>query len=1356
MNRTRVVLASALVVLLAAVTHGRGAQTAALTADVFKNLEIRNIGPTLVTGRVVDIEIDPKNPSTWYIASAFGGLWKTTNRGIAFEHVFPASGSTDAFSLCCVVVDPKDSNVVWLGTGENNSQRSAHFGTGVYKSTDAGETWKRVGLENSEHIGKILIDPRNSNTVYIASQGPLFTEGGGGDRGVFKTTDGGGTWTRSLFINDTTGVTDLAFDPKNPNTIFAGTYQRMRHVGQMIGGGPDGGVFKTTDAGKTWTKLTKGLPPGEVGRIAVATDPKAPGRVYALIDAKMPSGRGGRGGGGGGGGGGGRGGRGAELPYVAPPAPTEDNAMGFYRSDDNGSSWTRLSIYRGGGPAYYSELFVDPWVPDTVWSVNTPWEWTRDGGKTWHQVGVEQGSGAFAVHVDHHVVEFDPSDKNHILLGNDGGVYETYQLDKLHETPAGEETGVSWRFFSNLPITQFYRVSAGNELPFYTVCGGTQDNFSECGPSRTSHTLGIRTSDWYVIQGGDGFFARHDQGDPNIVYGSSQTGGVGRFDRRTGRTTSIRPGPQNTVDMDGKPIVPPEPPGARQGGAGAAGGRGGGGRGGGMGDRVNWDAPYIISAHSPTRLYWGSQYVYRSDDRGDHWVRISPDLSRDLDWQTLPIMGKVWPDGSIALHESTTALSNIVSIEESPLLDGLIFAGTDDGLLQITDDGGKNWRKVEDFPGVPKWTYISHVHASPRDVNTVFVTLNNWQSGDYKPYIVKSTDRGRTWTNISGDLPPKHDVWAIAQDHVNGNLLFAGTEFGLYFTVDGGTHWIQLEGGMPAAQVRDMQLQRRENDVVMATFGNGFWILDDYSPLREVTPETMAQQARLFPLRRAFEFTPWGLAQDGSAGLATLGGNYAMPNPPNGAVLTYNVGQAIPDSATLAVTIYDDNGRQVRRMEVDKTLGLHRVSGTSAPTPPPTTPAAMWNRRPASTTRKRRRSSSRSRRRAAPAPRAHAAGAPVRRAPRASEAGAAAVVRRYRRGSIAPKSARSSAIRSRRSGRRRCSWWRRCRSRTTSSIDRGFKDSRIQGLKLEARGFSPGRRGNDMKRVQIVFGGTMVVLAAVVTFGQGQGRGAGRLTADAFMGLELRSLGPSITTGRVADIAIDLKNTSVYYVAAAAGGLWKRRTAATTWTPIFDTGGAFNLCCVVVDPKDSNVLWLGTGENSNPRSAMVGDGLYKSTDGGATWKQVGLPGSEHIGKIVIDPRNSNVVYVAAQGPLWSPGGDRGVYKTTDGGATWKASLTVSPRHGRERSRHRSQQSRRPLRVDLAAPPRRPASSSAAVRRAASTRPPMPAAPGRILANGLPKGDMGRIALGVDPKAKPTRVYALANALARGVGVLSLG
>ncbi len=910
----------------AALPSGQGQDR--LDEAALKGLEFRSIGPGFTTGRVQDVDIDPKNPNVWYVSSAFGGLWKTENRGISFAPIFDQGGS---FTLCCIAIDPKDSNVLWLGTGENTSQRSAHFGDGVYKSTDAGKTWKHMGLKNSEHIGEILVDPRNSNTVYVSSQGPLWSAGG--ERGVYKTTDGGATWNRVLHISDDTGVADIRFQPGKPDVIYASAYQRRRAVGQMIGGGPEGGIHKTVDGGKKWTKLTNGLPTGDMGRAGLAVDPKNPNRVYALIDAKRPEsgffrsddagaswtrigrsvareGAGGRGGG--------RGQTapvqpptpcapiGAAAPAPATPEPAAPAADAPQQGrGGRGNQGPQDDCYRGGGAQYYHEIWADPYRADWVWSVNVNVELSKDGGKTWSDTGLEDTG----VHVDHHAITFDPVDPKHILLGNDGGLYETY------------DEGKTWRFFTNLPITQFYRLSVDNAKPFYNVCGGTQDNFSFCGPSRSMNPWGVRTSDWFIINGGDGFQSRNDPEDPMIVYGQSQDGNPSRWNMRTNERRGIRP-PQSNGSGGG----------GRGGGRGAGGGAGAGGDPAAAPagpvvprDRSNWDTPFIISPHSASRLYWASQYVYRSDDRGDSWTRVSPDLSRNLDPFAIPIMGKVWPRDSIALNTSTTALSNVVSLDESPLLEGLLYAGTDDGLLQITEDGGKNWRKVEDFPNVPKHTYVSDVAPSTRDVNTVFVALNNWQRGDYKPYIVKSTDRGKTWTNITSNLPDKHDVWTVLQDHENANLLFAGTEFGLFVSVDGGGRWVQMKGGLPPIQVRDMAIQKRENDLVLATFGRGFYILDDYSALRGISAQALAAEAQLFPLRDALSFSTRGSAPAGSAGIGTLSGNTTFDNPPAGAVFTYNVGAALPAETKLVLTISNQQGQQVRRMDVDKAPGLRRV-----------------------------------------------------------------------------------------------------------------------------------------------------------------------------------------------------------------------------------------------------------------------------------------------------------------------------------------------------------------------------------------------------------------------------------------------
>ena len=872
----------------AATVSGISGQSDRMTADTFKGLAFRSIGPGLTSGRISDVAIDPKNPSVWYVAAAAGNLWKTENRGNTFTPIFERHG---AYSLGAVTVDPRNSNIVWLGTGENNNQRSVSFGDGVYKSTNAGVTWTRMGLENSEHIQNIVVDPRNSNVVYVTAIGPLWA--GGGDRGLYKTTDGGQTWEAVLTIGPDTGVTDMVMDPRRPDVIYAAALQRRRAVGQLIGGGPESGLYKSTNGGGTWTKLTKGLPSVEIGRIGLGINWRNPRTVYALVTAQKGEG-------------------------------------GFFRSDDAGATWTRIGKqvqtgrrggappaggepqqgrgpgddwYRGGDPGYYNEIFVDGHDPETIWSPQTNMDRSTDGGKTWTTVPLP------GVHIDHHDIVFDPADPKHHIIANDGGLYESWDGLK------------TFRHFTNLPLSQFYRIWTDNARPFYHVCGGAQDNGSICGPSRTVNRAGIRTSDWISVGGGDGFQGRVDPDDPNVVYAQSQEGALQRLDLRTGQSISIRPNARNAV---GGPSAPPidapetaSPPG--RGGRGAQGILFGGGRGAGRFGRWQWDSPLIISPHAGRRLYFGGERVYRSDDRGDSWTAVSGDLTRQLDATKIPIMGKVWPTDSVAFNQATTTLSTITALDESPLLEGLLVAGTDDGLVQVTEDGGKEWRKVEAFPGVPEHTYVTDVYLSPRDSNTIFVTLNNYLRGDFKPYIVKSTDRGRTWAPVSGDLPQRSGAWSIAQDDVNANLLFAGLEFGVYFTADGGVRWIQLTGGIPTAQARDLVIQRREKDLVVGTFGRGAFILDDYTALRDITPQALGEDARLFPLRDASMFDTLGQVQ------ATWG-DPATPNPPYGAIFTYSVGQVPAAGTTLVLTIADDTGKHVRRIELAREPGLHRVA----------------------------------------------------------------------------------------------------------------------------------------------------------------------------------------------------------------------------------------------------------------------------------------------------------------------------------------------------------------------------------------------------------------------------------------------
>jgi photosystem II stability/assembly factor-like uncharacterized protein len=890
---------------MAATAFGQGSP--GLTPEAFETFAFRSLGPSLTTGRLSDIAVDPRNSSVWYVAASAGNLWKTENRGNTWAPVFETYGS---YSLGAVVIDPKDSNVVWLGTGENNNQRSVSFGDGIYKSIDAGRTWSRAGLENSEHIQNILIDPRDSNVVFVSAIGPLWSAGG--DRGLFKTTDGGKTWKAILSISADTGVTDVAMDPKNPNVLYAAAYQRRRAVGQLVGGGPESGLYKTSDGGVKWTKLTKGLPTVEIGRIGIGINWKNPNTVYALVTAQRGQGgffrsddagaswtrigrtvqtAGGRAGGAAGGRAGGREGQPAAPPAAcgpvsaaaAPPTPpaTEAPAGGGRGQGPNDD------CYRGGDPGYYNEIFVDGHDPETIWSPQTQMWRSTDGGKTWSAVPMQ------GVHVDHHEIVFDRTDRNHIVIGNDGGLYETYDGMK------------TWRHFTNLPLSQFYRVSTDNAKPFYNVCGGMQDNGSICGPSRTMNgRAGIRTSDWYSVGSGDGFQTRSDPEDPDIVYAEVQEGGFSRLDLRTGERVNLRQRLNQQLF--------PQQAGAQGSAGGRAGGRGATGR-------WHWDTPLVISPHAPRRVYVAGERVYRSDDRGDTWVAVSGDLTRNLDAAAIPIMGKVWPRDSVAFNQATTQLSTITVVDESPLVEGLIYVGTHDGLVHVTGDGGKNWTKIEKISDLPEFTFVTDIFASPREADVVFATFNNYQRGDYKPYVYRSADRGRTWTSVAGNLPARSGAWSVVQDHVNGQLLFTGMEFGVWFTVDGGARWTQLRGGIPTTQARDLHIQRRESDLVVGTFGRGAFVLDDFSALRGLTEQALTAEAALFPLRDAYLFNELGHR-------TAAWGNESTPNPPYGAVFTYHLGQAPSADARFVLTIADDTGKSFRRLDLQKTPGVHRIA----------------------------------------------------------------------------------------------------------------------------------------------------------------------------------------------------------------------------------------------------------------------------------------------------------------------------------------------------------------------------------------------------------------------------------------------
>ena len=773
--------------------------------QTFMGLEMRSIGPAFMAGRIADIAIDPNDQSTWYVGVGSGGVWKTTNRGTTWEPVFD---DEDAYSIGSVTVDPTNSSVIWVGTGENVSGRHVGYGAGVYRSRDAGKNWENMGLPNSEHIGMIRVDPRDSNTVFVASQGPLWSAGG--DRGLFKSTDGGENWRKVLgdghgntdIDDEYTGVSEVYMDPRNPDVMYAVAWQRYRNVAVLMDGGPATSIHKSEDGGETWRKLTEGLPDEVMAKTGLAISPQNPDVIYATIEGANRTGN-------------------------------------VYRSEDGGESWVKGADYAPGGtgPHYYNELWASPHQFDRVYHADVHLHVTEDGGKTMQMLRHE------TKHVDHHAMAFDPNDENYLLVGNDGGLYESFDL------------GETWRFISNMPITQYYKVAVDYDEPFYNVYGGTQDNNSHGGPSRTDNISGIRSSDWFVTLSGDGHQSAVDPNNPDIIYAEWQQGNLTRYDRKTGESVYIRP-----------QAAEGEPP-----------------------ERHNWDAPILISPHDSATIYVATQRVWKSTNYGDDWEAISGDLTRNENRVRQPLMGRTWSYDSPWDLYAMSSFNTIVNISESPLVPGLIYAGTDDGLIQVTEDGGQNWRSIDDLPGVPDRFFVNDIKADLHDPDTVYVVVDDHKNGDFSPYVLKSDNRGRSWESISSNLPDRHILWRIVQDHEKPELMFLGTEFGVFFTVDAGDTWTKLKGGSPNIPFRDLAIQTRENDLVGATFGRSFYVLDDYSPLRQVTADMLANDTVLFPVRTTRWYVPkrpFGCSEAGCVG-SQGDGYYIAQNPPFGATFTY-------------------------------------------------------------------------------------------------------------------------------------------------------------------------------------------------------------------------------------------------------------------------------------------------------------------------------------------------------------------------------------------------------------------------------------------------------------------------------------
>jgi photosystem II stability/assembly factor-like uncharacterized protein len=840
-----------------------------LTDTTFVGLKLRNIGPAFMSGRIADIAIQPADNNEWYVAVGSGGVWKTENSGTTWKPVFDDQSS---YSIGCVTIDPNNPHVVWVGTGENIGGRHVGYGDGIYRSTDGGDTWKNMGLKQSHHISKIIIHPEHSNILWVAAQGPLWSKGG--ERGLYKTADGGKNWKKVLGDDEWIGVTDILIDPRNPDRLVAATWQRHRNVAAYLSGGPGSGIHRSNNGGETWEKVTKGLPKSNMGKIGLAISPQNPDVIYAAIELDRRTG-------------------------------------GVYRSVNRGASWEKRSEAVSGatGPHYYQELYASPHQFDRLYLIDARMQVSEDGGKSFRRMKREHKHG------DDHAIAFRLDDPDYLLVGSDGGLYESFDL---------EET---WRYVANLPITQFYKVALDDTEPFYNIYGGTQDNNTQGGPSRTDNVHGIQNSDWFITLGGDGHQPATEPGNPDIIYSQSQQGHLHRVDLTTGETVFIQPQPEENENYE----------------------------------RFNWDAPILVSPHSPVRLYFASQRVWCSDNRGDSWTSISGDLTRNQERITLPIMDKTWSWDSPWDISAMSNYNTITSLSESPLKEGLIYTGTDDGLIQITEDGGQSWRKVPvgNLPGVPKTAFVNDIKADLHHVNTVYVALDNHKFGDLNPYLLKSTDQGKHWHSIKGNIPPGTLIWRLVQDHVKPDLLFAATEFSIYFTIDGGTRWVKLKGNVPTISFRDLAIQRRENDLVAASFGRGFFIFDDYSVLRHVSDSRLREEAVLFPVRKAWWYIPrrkLGGSEKGSQGAAL----YTAPNPPFGAVFTYYLADELKTKKALRqekekefvkkdinipfpgweeveaerrqaepiiwLTVKDSKGQVIRRIKGPVKKGFHRVA----------------------------------------------------------------------------------------------------------------------------------------------------------------------------------------------------------------------------------------------------------------------------------------------------------------------------------------------------------------------------------------------------------------------------------------------
>jgi photosystem II stability/assembly factor-like uncharacterized protein len=876
LHRLLAVALSAVVLFAGRPLVGRSEQAPAPAGDAspFDSLHFRPIGPAAMSGRITDLAVYEANPAIYYVATAHGGVWKTTNNGTTFEGVFQTQGP---LSIGDVTISQSNPDLVWVGSGESSNRQSMSWGDGVYKSTDGGKTFTHAGLRSSKSINRIAIDPRDNNIVFVAATGSLW--GAGGERGIFKTTDGGKSWKQTLKVDDDTGANEVVMDPSDSQIVYATMYQRRRTACCFNGGGPGSGIFKSTDGGETWTKLKGGVLDGPLGRIAIDVYRNRPNVLYALIEGPVPpgAGRGGRGGGGGGaapeegpgaaaaaqegGGGFGRGGGGA----------LNNSPTGMYRSDDAGATWRKVSN-ANPRPMYFSQINIDPTDADVVYLGGVGLHQTLDGGKT---IATDV---AEPIHDDVHAIWIDPRNPLHVLIGNDGGLAVSYDRAK------------TWAFLPNLPVGLFYHVSYDMAIPF-NVCGGMQDNYNWCGPSEVRGAAGIANHHWSTLQGGDGFVVLQDPSDYRIAFSESQDGNIVRVDRVTGETMAVRPQP-----APGEPAL-----------------------------RWHWDTPLILSPHDPKVVYAAANKVFRSADRGLSWTAISADLTTAQDRDTLETMGVKGSEIQFSRHDGIQAWPAIVALAESPKRAGVLYAGADDGSLAVTRDGGKNWTQIiEKVPGIPKGIFVSEVVPSRFDEGTVYVTFDGHRQNDFATWMFVSTDFGQSFRAISSNLKDQV-IRTLTEDQRNPDVLYAGTDTGLFVSINRGKSWQRLKANLPTVRIDEITLHPRDNSMILATHGRAIWILDHLEPIQEyAAAETSTADAKLFtppsyamyrrPARdKNYEF--WGNQ------------TFLGENPPQAAIISWHQKKPV---GTLQLKITDGGGREVREISGTALASVNRAGIQSA------------------------------------------------------------------------------------------------------------------------------------------------------------------------------------------------------------------------------------------------------------------------------------------------------------------------------------------------------------------------------------------------------------------------------------------